>query len=121
MIALTTKCTELDHSLSNDGELVDGVDLPCEVIQPCSPRSRHIPDAEETEIVMVRRGFCPHEHRTTAHRFLHHREAKHFAIKLGTASRIAHVEHRVIQTPNAWHGRKATGLVMCQSLVSASQ
>jgi hypothetical protein len=52
---------------------------------------------------------------------LHHREAKHFAIKLGTASRIAHVEHRVIQTPNAWHRRKATGLVMCQSLVSASQ
>ncbi|NBX13446.1 MAG: hypothetical protein EBR06_06475 [Acidimicrobiia bacterium] len=84
-------------------------------------QSRHIPDAEETEIVMVRRGFCPHEYRTTTHRFLHHREAKHFAIKLGTASRIAHVEHRVIQTANAWHGRKATGLVMCQSLVSASQ
>ena len=71
-------------------------------------RSGAVAEAEEAEIVVVRRAFCAHEHGATAGGFLHHREAENVDVELCAPSRVDHIEHGVVESTNPRHGGKAT-------------
>jgi hypothetical protein len=110
VVALADERAEPEEPFAHLREVGDRVDLPSEVVEADASglgERRLRSEREEAEIVVVLRAGGAHEDRRAFAIVGEHLEPERLRIERGRASRVAHVEDRVVEPANSCsHGAR---------------
>ncbi len=103
MVALTLECPCFQQPTANLHQLIDGVYLPCQVVQTRTLTSRDRSDPEQPEVVVVIGSTRPEEHRPPIRCLLDGFETEYLAVERGTSLGIGDVQDRMVEASNVRH------------------